>query len=62
MNNTKAIIDFSGYTAAELGPKAQTIVAAFVRLNMRIRSRRPHDTQHGLIGATPASAESLILQ
>lgn len=25
MNNTKAIIDFSGYTAAELGPVAQTI-------------------------------------
>ena len=25
MSNTKAIIDFSGYSAAELGPKAQTI-------------------------------------
>ena len=25
MSNIKAIIDFSGYTAAELGPKAQTI-------------------------------------
>ena len=25
MNNTKAIIDFSGYTAAELGPVAQSI-------------------------------------